>query len=318
MGRSQREDSVVSKSLVIPVYRNEGNLPDLFEALRGLSANLNHDLEVIFVVDGSPDDSYAILQTSLHGLPFRTKLISHSRNFGSFAAIISGFKVAQGENLAVMSADLQEPVGLIEEFFRILEGEPIDVVVGARQQRQDPIATRWSSEIFWSLFRALVQPELPRGGVDVFGCTREVAQILVALPEANSSLVGLLYWIGFSRREVPYIREKRLIGRSSWSLVRKLKYLSDSIFSFTYLPIAIILFVGVAGFFGSLVFAGFVLFAWVSGAIAEPGYTTLVLVQLTSTGALLVALGIVGTYVWRTFENSKERPNAIIRQDKPL
>lgn len=304
----------VKNSLVIPVYRNEPNIPDLLEALDLLSKKVNDGLEVVFVVDGSPDKSQHLLQQGIKNVDYQVRILEHSRNFGSFAAITSGLAVAEGEFVAVMSADMQEPIDLIHQFFEELAKPSVDIVVGARIGRSDGLVVDAFSHLFWALFRTLVQPSIPRGGVDVFGCSRRVAEIVVRLPESNSSLIGLLYWVGFNRVEVPYERTKRLKGKSSWSFKKRFRYLSDSIFSFTTLPITIILAVGAIGSAVAVGLSVSVFIAWLRGEIPEPGFTTLALIQLGSTTAVLLAIGVVGTYVWRTFDNSKGRPNAILRR----
>lgn len=303
-----------TNSVVIPVYRNEDNIPDLIEALRDLQKRLGNDLEVVFVDDGSPDSSRAVIQQLTVDVPFAVQVISHSRNFGSFAAIVTGLGMARGEAIAVMAADLQEPIDLIEKFFQVLSDNSVDIVLGAREGRSDGALSSAMSNIFWAVYRSLVQPDVPRGGVDVFGCSRQVAEIICRLPEANSSLVGLLYWIGFNRVEVGYERLPRRKGQSAWNLRRRFRYLSDSMFSFTTLPISLILWVGAVGSVVALALSFSVLVAWLRGLIPEPGFTTLALIQLGSTAAILLAIGVVGTYVWRTFDNSKGRPNAIIKR----
>ena len=301
-------------SLIVPVYKNEDNIPDLVAALRGLSKHLEHNLEVVIVDDGSPDNSLALLRELTVDVPFTVQIISHSRNFGSLAAVTTGLGVSRGDAIAVMAADLQEPIELIERFFEVLSDKSVDVVVGARTGRSDGAISSALSNLFWFVFRSLIQPEVPRGGVDIFGCSRQVAEIMCRLPEANSSLVGLLYWIGFNRVEIGYQRLPRRKGRSAWGLRRRFRYLTDSIFSFTTLPISLILWVGAMGSAVALVISFSVLVAWLRGLIPEPGFTTLALIQLGSTAAILLAVGVVGTYVWRTFDNSKGRPNAIIKR----
>jgi len=301
-------------SLIIPIFRNETNIPDLLEALQSLAATLSNELEVVFVDDASPDRSRLLIEEGTHHAPYRLQIVEHSRNFGSFAAITTGMGVAQGEYLAVMAADLQEPIELIHSFFEELAKPSVDIVVGARTGRNDGFLSGALSNTFWKLFRVLVDPEMPPGGVDVFGCSRQVADVIIKLPEANSSLVGLLYWVGFNRVEVNYERRPRLEGKSAWSLRMRFRYLSDSVFSFTTLPISLILTVGALGSAVAVVLSFAVFISWVLGQIPEPGFTTLALIQLGSTAAILLAIGVVGTYVWRTFDNSKRRPNAIVRR----
>jgi glycosyltransferase involved in cell wall biosynthesis len=299
-------------SVVVPVYKNEASLPEVVQRLEWLQTRVPGPLEMVFVVDGSPDGSAAVLRELLRNSPLASQLILHSRNFGSFAAIRTGLAAARGEYIAAMAADLQEPVELIETFFARLATGEWDVAVGTRLNRHDPLTTRLASRIYWRMYRQLVQPDTPHGGVDIFGCNRAVAQRLASLEESNSSLVGLLFWLGYRRTEVPYSRQERKHGKSAWTWRRKYRYLTDSVFSFTSLPITLILLVGILGTAASFIAALVVIGAWIFGAIAVPGYTAQMLVMLFTSGSILFALGIVGTYVWRTFENSKRRPQSVV------
>jgi glycosyltransferase involved in cell wall biosynthesis len=299
-------------SVVIPVYKNEASLAEVVERLEWLQTRVPGALEMVFVVDGSPDNSAAVLRELLRKSPLASQLILHSRNFGSFAAIRTGLSAARGWYVAAMAADLQEPVELIETLFERLATGEWEVAIGTRVKREDPLAAKLASRIYWKLYRRLVSPDTPPGGVDIFGCNRAVAQRLASLEESNSSLVGLLFWLGYRRTEVPYNRQERVHGKSAWSWKRKYRYLLDSVFSFTSLPITLILVVGIFGTTASFVAALVVLGAWLFGAIAVPGYTAQMLVMLFTSGSILFALGIVGTYVWRTFENSKGRPQSVV------
>lgn len=306
------DPSAAEYSVVVPVYRNAESLAMVIERLEWLQTRLPGRLEAVFVVDGSPDDSAAILRRMLPESTLLSQVICHSRNFGSFPAIRTGFLAATGNYVAAMAADLQEPVELIEDFFVKLGSGDWDIAVGTRLKRQDPRGARAMSRIYWGLYRRLVQKEMPSGGVDIFACSRPVARKFADLDESNSSLIGLLFWLGFRRIEIPYSRQARAHGKSAWSMQKKLRYLLDSIFSFTSLPITVILVVGVVGTVASFGTAFVVLLAWLFGSIEVPGYTAEMLVLLCATGSILSALGIVGTYVWRTFENTKKRPISIV------
>jgi glycosyltransferase involved in cell wall biosynthesis len=295
-------------SLIIPVYRNEETLDALLAALRPLAAELEHKLEVVFVVDGSPDRSHLILQDKLPGAGFPAQLISLSRNFGSFAAIRMGLEAGRGPFYAVLAADLQEPPELIVSFFRSLEAEPIDITIGRRESRDDPLMTSLSASLFWALYRRFVQPEVPVGGVDVFGCNKRVRDALLRLRESNSTLIGLLFWLGFRRKTIGYARRPRAAGRSAWTFRRKLRYLMDSCFALTDLPVTLIMTIGLVGSIGSVLLSIVVFVAWLAGAITVPGYTPVILVLLVSFTSTMLALGVMGGYVWRTFENTKGRP----------
>jgi glycosyltransferase involved in cell wall biosynthesis len=299
-------------SLVVPVYRNQESIPELLDAVGDLDRRLGRELEVVFVDDGSPDRSGELLASELPKRGFDSQLLTLSRNFGSFAAIREGLKAAEGPLFAIMAADLQEPPDLVLEFFRALESEPVDVVIGQRTGRDDPATSRWASRLFWGLYRRLVQPEMPPGGVDVFGCNRSVRDRLADLREANSSLVELLFWVGFRRKAVPYHRAPRARGRSGWTLSKKLRYFSDSVFGFSDLPIRLLLGAGALGMLASLLFGVVVFAARLLGLIEVPGYSAIVVAISFFAALNMFGLGVIGSYVWRAFENTKGRPGAIV------
>jgi glycosyltransferase involved in cell wall biosynthesis len=298
-------------SLVIPVYLNEESIDDLLSALTGLHRDI--DLEVVFVVDGSPDRSFALLSAKLPEQPFRAQLIRHSRNFGSFAAIRTGLVAASGDHFAVMAADLQEPVSLIKDFSARLRSGDVDVVIGQRTERADNSV---SSRIFWWLYRRLIQRDIPEGGVDVFGCNQVFRRFLIALEEANSSLVGLLFWLGFRREAVPYQRLARAKGKSAWTLKKKLRYLNDSIYAFSDLPVRVLFAVGLTAIAGAALSALVALVGKLTGYIDVRGYTTLILTVVFFGGLNSLGLGILGGYLWRTFENTKRRPLSVVQSQQ--
>lgn len=300
-------------SLVVPIYRNEANIPALLAAIAGLQRELGPSFEAIFVVDGSPDASHERLQQALPGQPFASTLVALARNFGAFAAIRHGLGVARGQRIAVMAADLQEPPALVAELLRKIEAGA-DVAFGTREGRNDPALSRMLSNAYWSLYRRWVMPEIPRGGVDIFAVSQRVRDALLTLPEANTSLLAQLFWLGGRRAFVPYVRQQREIGRSAWTFRKKLRYLMDSVFAFTDLPIRVLLGLGLVGVSVSAVLALAVLVAKLSGHVAVPGYAATILVVLFFGAFNALGLGIIGSYVWRAFENTKQRPLTIEQQ----
>ncbi len=297
-------------SLVVPVYRSAAGIPDLLEAVEGLASSVGEPFEAVFVVDGSPDDSLLLLGRDLPNLGFNSQLLSLSRNFGAFSAIRSGLEAANGDVVVVMSADLQEPPGLVLELVSKLRSGEWDVAVGQRVGRAD---TSWSSNLFWWMYRRFVIPEIPKGGADVFGCTRAVRDQILRLKEGNSSLIGLLFWVGFRRCLVPYERQPRPKGKSAWTLGKKLIYLNDSVFSFSDLPIRLLTRAGLFGLAVSFFFSLVVLIWRLSGPTQVPGYAATVLVVMFFGALNLFGLGVIGSYVWRSFENTKGRPQYIVQ-----
>lgn len=303
---------MITNSLIIPVYKNELNIPDLIEAISMINIELSNDLEVVFVVDGSPDNSYSILKKNLEKVGFLSKLVLLSRNFGSFSAVRAGLQTATGKFFSVMAADLQEPPSLIIDFYKILKKERFDIVIGVREGRDDPVMSKLAAKIFWYLYKKLIVKEMPHGGVDVFGCNEAFRNNLLQLEESHSSLIAQIFWLGFRRQQVTYKRVERKVGVSSWSLKKKLTYMMDSIYSFSNLPIKILSRIGVVG----IVLFGFLgmitLISKMMGLISVPGYT-LTLLAIGFLGAInIFGLGVIGSYAWRAYENTKSRPLAVI------
>jgi glycosyltransferase involved in cell wall biosynthesis len=301
-------------SLVIPLYRSEEGLPRLLTEVLRLQQELQPEpFEAVFVVDGSPDRCYEILAEELPRLLLRSQLIALSRNFGSFAAIAAGMRSATGDLFAVLAADLQEPPALVLEFARILRSNEADVCFGVREGRSDPWLSEIMSSVFWRLYRRFVIKDMPAGGVDIFSCTRAVRDHLLALPEVDTNLIALLFWLGFRRKFVSYRRMPRLEGNSAWTFSKKLKYSFDSIFNFTDLPIQWLLAAGFGTSVLSIVLGSIVVWARLRGSIQVAGYTPLVLMIMFFGGLTALGLGIVGEYLWLSLQNSRRRPNFIVQ-----
>ncbi len=314
------KNNKIENSLIIPIYNEQENLTDLFSVLSKVSQKLKNNLEVIFVVDGSPDQSYEMIKSALNTLPYSAQLLSHSRNFGAFTAARTGMEHAQGEYIAVMAADMQEPIELIESFFHILKKDETDIVFGKRIGRKDPPIRKFLAKVYWKFYRKFILPEIPEGGVDVFACNSNVKNTLLSIQEPNSSLIAQLFWIGFRRSFISYERQERRHGKSSWGMMKRLRYMLDSIFSYSDLPIMAVLWLGVIGCVITFIIGLVTIIGKLLGLIDVPGYTSLIIVILFFSSILLLTQGIIGCYLWRTFENTKKRPlniiNHIIKNNK--
>lgn len=298
-------------SLIIPVYMNEGSISALISAVDSLDNRLEGKLEVIFVVDGSPDNSWKLLNDALPSRRFRSQLILLSRNFGSFTAIRTGLQYGSGNRFAIMAADLQEPPDLVLEMNEKLENEDLDIVVGVREFREDPGLSKLSSNTFWWIYRKFVMPEIPPGGVDMFACTRQARDVLLMLEERHSSLISQLFWIGFRRGLVTYCRNRREHGKSAWTFKKKINYLMDSVFSFTDLPIRVLVRLGFVGTVMASLYGVFILSCKLLGVISPPGYSTTIFLICFFASLNMLGVGIVGSYAWRIYENTKNRPLSI-------
>jgi glycosyltransferase involved in cell wall biosynthesis len=298
-----------ANTLVVPVYRNADTVVALVEAVQQISDEVPGDLEAIFVVDGCSDGSGELLTTTLAGSDVNARIVEHSRNFGSFAAIRTGMAMARGSRIAVMAADLQEPPSLVVQFFCRLASGDVDVLAGERASRGDD---NLASKLYWRLYRRFVMDEMPRDGVDVFACTDAVRDVICSMEARHTSLVAQLFWVGFRRELIPYHRRPRAAA-SGWTLQGKVRYLSDSVFAFTDLPVRILWVVGVVGLCLGVLLGLLVLIARIAGVITVPGYAATMLVIVFFASLNLLGLGIIGSYVWRAYDTAKQRPGAVVR-----
>lgn len=305
-----------SLSLVVPVYANEASIDALLDAIRAISDRVAPGFEAVFVVDGSPDRSYALLRDRLPKAGFSSQLISLSRNFGSFSAIRVGLEKARGDVIAVMAADLQEPPDLVLSFFEALRNDAHDVAFGVREQRFDPWLGRLASNVFWSLYRRFVISDIPKGGVDIFAVTARFRDRVIKLTESHASLLAQLFWLGGRRAFVGYQRRARAHGKSAWTLRKKIRYLSDSVFAFTDLPVRVLIAIGGVSMLVAFVLGIITLVAKLSGLVQVPGYAGTMLAILFFSAFNSLALGVVGMYAWRAFENTKGRPLAVIQSEE--
>jgi polyisoprenyl-phosphate glycosyltransferase len=301
-------------SIVVPVYRNEQNIGELLRELERIAGDCPEAVEAVFVVDGSPDRSLALLRQSLPRPAFSAVVVSLSRNFGAFNAVRCGLEVASGDYLTVLPADLQEPADLALTFLDVLRRGEHDIVFGTRSSRDDPWFDELASRLFWSAYRRFVLPDLPPGGVHAFACTRAVRSRLLELREPAFNLIALLFWLGFRRAYVPYDRQRRKEGRSAWTLAKKLRYGIESIFSFTDLPIRLLLLVGLLGTSSAVILAVVLVSLSLAGRIPVPGYAPTVL-AITFFGSITsLGLGILGQYVWLILQTTRGRPGHIVER----
>ena len=252
-----------------------------------------------------------MLQTSLPNTTFDSKIILLSRNFGAFSAIRAGLREADGTATVVMAADLQEPISLIEELLGLVVKDGVDIAVGVRQARKDSFVSRFLSSSFWRFFNRLTTLEMPKGGVDIFALSRDARQKINEFEESSTSLVGLIYWIGFKRQEVSYLREKRAEGVSSWSLRKRINYAKDSITAFSEIPLSIFLWSGVIGALVSLLLVVVLIVRLFMNQNDDVSRQLVSIGLLFVVSYLMSGLGLLGTYLWRVSDNVRKRPDSI-------
>ena len=304
-------------SIVIPVYYNEENLKPLYEDLKKKFIDvIDYDYEIVMVNDGSKDNSYAVMQ-ELAQRDNNIKIVSLSRNFGSHAAILCGLERCTGDCAVVKAADLQEPTELILQMIDSWKrGNNVGLAV--RKDREESFSTKLFANTYYWMVRKAALSNMPQGGFDVYLLDRKVIQVLLSLDERNSALTGQILWSGFKTEEIPYVRLEREIGTSKWTLKKKIRLVADTLFSFSTLPITVVSLVGAISFIGALLWGIVVLIFKLMGLIQVSGWTTLFIFNLFSFGMIMVTLGILGGYLWRTFDASRNRPTYIVEDENIL
>ncbi len=304
-------------SIVIPVYYNEDNLELLYDDLKKKIIDvIDYEYELVMVNDGSKDNSYEVMK-DLADRDEHIRIISLSRNFGSHAAILCGLAKCTGDCAVVKAADLQEPTELILEMVdRWKNG--FNVVLAVRKGREEGRGQTLFANMYYNMVRKTALPEMPKGGFDVYLLDRKVIDVVMALDERNSALTGQILWSGFRTDKVYYTRLAREVGTSRWTLKKKMRLVTDTLFSFSTLPIKMVTLVGSFSFAGSLIWALCVFAFKILGLIDVSGWTTLFIFQLFSFGVLMMTLGILGEYLWRTFDASRNRPPYIIEDENKI
>jgi len=304
-------------SIVIPVYFNQDNLMPLYEDIKKKIINvIDYDYEIVMVNDGSKDDSYQVMK-QLAEQDKKIKIVSLSRNFGSHAAILCGLEKCTGDCAIIKAADLQEPTEMILDMVESWK-KGNNVVLAVRKDREEGKGQTMFANLYYWLVRKAALPSMPKGGFDVYLIDRKVINVLLALDEKNSALTGQLLWSGFKTDTVYYTRLAREIGTSRWTLKKKIRLVMDTLFSFSTLPITLVTTVGVISFFGALIWALVVLACKLMGIIHVAGWTALFIFNLFSFGVIMLTLGILGEYLWRAFDASRNRPPYIVEEENEL
>ncbi len=300
-------------SIVIPVYYNQENILPLYEDIKAKIIDvIDTEYEIVFVDDGSEDKSFEVLM-SLSRIDPNIKVIKLSRNFGSHAAILCGLINSSGDCAVVKAADLQEPTELILEMYdKWQQGN--NVVLAVRSDRKEPLNQKLFSQFYYWLVRKFALPQMPKGGFDIFLLDRKVIEVLERMDELNSAITGQILWAGFKTSIVYYVRQARSIGKSRWTLKKKIKLVKDSLFSFSNLPIQIISTLGGATMIFSILWIFYILGVKIYRGINVSGWTTLIIVNLMTFGILMFTLGLLGEYVWRIYDSSRKRPTYIVEQ----
>jgi len=303
-------------SVVVPCYYNEENIPVTVAELMANEANFaaaDLTFEYVFVNDGSGDDTLGALRRAQAQYPDRLRVVDLAGNVGSYNAIVAGLAHATGDCLAIITADLQDPPALMAQMYGYWQ-QGFKLVIGNRQEREETGAGERFAKIFHWLMQRLALRNIPDGGFDYALFDRQVATEILKLHERNTNVFYLMVWLGFAHVSLPYTRRKRQIGKSRWTLTKKITLLIDSLVSFSFVPIRAISVVGLG--LGLLAFLyGLYVIALKLVHPNEPaGWTTLMVVLLFVSAFQMIALGVIGEYVWRGLDAARNRPLYVVKE----
>ena len=299
-------------SAIIACYNDAQAIPVMYERLTTVFKTIGCQYQIIFVNDGSPDNSEPVLR-ELAQKDAHVTVITHSRNFSSQNAFMSGMQVATGDAVVLLDGDLQDPPEIIEQFVQKWE-EGFEVVYGIRAKREAPLLLRASYPLFYRLFRKLSYIRIPRDAGDFSLMDRKVVDALIAMPERDLFIRGLRAWIGFKQTGVPYHRPERMFGVTTNSFWKNVRWAKKAIFSFSYEPLEMVFYAAVL--ISSVTFLA-ILFYFASYVLHpdQPrGTTTIILLILFFGSVQLISISIIGEYLGRVFEEVKRRPHFIIKE----
>lgn len=299
-------------SAIIACYKDAQAIPFMYERLTKTFQSMRVEYEIIFVNDASPDNTREVAG-EIATRDSRVLVIEHSRNFGSQSAFLSGMNVATGNAVVLMDGDLQDPPELIPQFFEKWHTEGFDVVYGRRVQREASVFMGLAYKLFYRFFRGLADITIPVDAGDFSLIDRKVVDQMLSLPETDQFLRGLRAWVGFKQTGVDYVRPERMFGVSTNNLVKNLRWARKGIFSFSYAPLEFLLFGGLALMgLAAVALVGTIFIRFYDPSIPR-GLTTIVSLILGFGGLQLFATAIVGEYVGKILEETKNRPKYIVR-----
>lgn len=297
-------------SIIVPVYYSEDTLMLLYQDMKEKILDQLEDYEIVFVDDGSGDSSWSIMQ-QIRALDDHVVLVRLSRNFGEHAALLAGLSCCTGDCAVTKQADLQEDSGIILEMYESWK-RGNKVVLAVRKERKENPVKVFFANLYYALIRRIVNKNMPVGGCDCYLIDRKVIEVLQRLDEKNSSLTLQVLWAGFKTDMIYFVRQDREIGKSRWTLAKKVKLVMDSVMSFSYFPLRFMSGLGIFFNILAVILLVIVLIEKFTKNTPIVGWTSLMCVVLCASGIIMLMLGILGEYIWRALDAARSRPPYII------
>ncbi len=296
-------------TLVVPCYNEENNVGVFYEVAEKAFEHKNFEYEIIFVNDGSKDNTYAELKKIFQAHPGNVSVVNLSRNFGKEAAILAGLKRASGDYVALVDADLQQRPEIVVDMVDFLEEhEEYDVAAAYQEHRIEGKIMSGVKGLFYKLINKVCDIEFYAGASDFRTFRRTVAEALINIPEYHRFSKGLFSWIGFNTYYLPYVAEERNAGETKWSVKKLIKYAVDGFMSFTTFPLRFATYLGMMVSVCAVLYMLVVIIKTLVFGETVAGYPTIVTLILFLSGVQLLILGILGEYLARIYVQGKNRP----------
>lgn len=301
-------------SVVVPVYNNSQTVRETCQRVLKLAQEkiIQMSIEIVFVDDGSSDSSWAELEKLRTDYTDNVTLVKLSRNFGQVNAILAGYEASTGDAVVTISADLQDPVELIAQM--VLKWQSgMEIVIAHRESRDDDVSSTLFSKIAYGVARK-ANPRIPSGGFDYLLLSRRATDLMLSFKGHHRFFQGDVLWMGLPTCFIPYARERRQHGKSGWTFARKFKYFTDLVLDSSYLPIRIMSGLGVTVASIGMIYALVIVVAWLRSQTPFPGWAPIMVTLLVVSGLIMTMLGIIGEYIWRIYDEVKDKPGYVIEK----
>ena len=302
-------------SLVVPCYNEAENVGLFQEAVMTAFDGCGYDYEIIFINDGSRDTTLHILKKLYAQQKCPVKVISFARNFGKEAGLYAGLEHASGEYISLIDADLQQRPEIVRDMVRILDDNPdTDVVAAYQDRRSEGAVLSFFKRCFYSVINKLSKVTLQSDASDFRTFRRSVRDSLLELGEYHRFSKGIFAWVGYETQFIPYTACPRAHGKSKWNFFKLLNYAIEGIIGFSTAPLRLSVYLGGFTAVGAVLYLLWVILEKLIWGIDVPGYATIIVLILLLGSMQLFCIGIIGEYVGRTFEQSKNRPIYVAKE----
>ena len=302
-------------SVIVPMYFEEAVVSECYKRLKEVLTNLNdYNYEIIFVDDGSRDQTLSILE-KIAMVDKNIKVISFSRNFGHQAAVQAGLKLSSGDAVIIIDADLQDPPELIPQMVSLWENGN-DVIYAKRKSREGETKFKlFSAKMFYNILNDLSDVSIPKDTGDFRLADRKVVDVINSLPEHNKFFRGLFSWVGFKQAPIEYERKERFAGETKYPLNKMIKLAKDGIFSFSTKPLKFVTKLGIVSIFISILILIYSILSFIfDWNNLTAGWTSIMVTVTFFAGVQLISLGMISEYIGRIYDESKNRPSYIINK----